>query len=107
MTTFIIILLILSIPFVWLFGTMFAGCMEKGWKRNITFILTGLIAGFLVTGCFWLRAKHDVNVWNNGACECGGIWELKTVTRYKNYNTCYYWECPECQCLIETFSNMR
>ena len=83
--------------------------MKDGWKRNVVTIIIALAIGFGIGGLLTLEEQANVKTWNNGHCEeCGGEWHLAGVTKSRNNSsTRYYWECEECNNLIDTTRNFR
>lgn len=105
MNTFIIYLIVLT-PTVGLFIATIITISLKGWKRFIITIILAVIIGTIFSGGFALEATYNFDIWNDGYCTCGGIWEFKNASRYRNKTT-YYWECDTCKTIIETDYNFR
>jgi hypothetical protein len=83
--------------------------MRDGWKKNLVTIILALAIGFGISGLLCLEEQANAKVWNNGHCEeCGGEWHLAGTTKSRNNgSTRYYWECEECNNLIDTTRNFR
>lgn len=88
---------------------MLTSGMRDGWKRNVATIIVALVIGFGISGLLCLEEQANVKAWNNGHCEeCGGEWHLAGTTKSRNNgSTRYYWECEECNNLIDTTRNFR
>ena len=63
-------------------------------------IFAGMIA--LALGICTLEAKMDASVWNDGICQCGGEFEFSNATHRKNGGNFYYYNCNDCDKVIET-----
>lgn len=83
--------------------------MREGWLRKVITVILALAIGFGISGLLCLEEQANVKAWNNGHCEeCGGEWHLAGTTKSRNNgSTRYYWECEECNNLIDTTRNFR
>ena len=67
------------------------------WKTKILGTLVCMLISFAITGCACLNAYQKAQEWNGGFCECGGVWELRGVTKsHANSSVTRYYVCPEC-----------
>ena len=83
--------------------------MREGWLRKLVTVILALAIGFGISGLLCLEEQANVKAWNNGHCEeCGGELHLAGTTKSRNNgSTRYYWECEECNNLIDTTRNFR
>lgn len=72
--------------------------------RKIVFGIIALVLGFALLFTF---ATLNVNKYNDGCCECGGHWELIDIERRSNDMPLYFYECNECDDLIQTYAKMN
>ena len=71
--------------------------------------IKGKIKGAIICLVFWVlvstviygQSVSNAKKWNNGFCECGTHWELKSVTKIKNGSETKYYSCPKCYEEIE------
>lgn len=65
----------------------------------------GVLFASIVFVCLVCVAKKDKDTWNNGVCPtCGQAWEFKFATQGSgNYHT-YYYECENCDSVIEQYT---
>lgn len=106
MKEFILIAIILSVSFGAYFGMILTVDM-KGVKRVIASILIAVLIGLFFSGAFTLEAKQDEEAWSNGYCSCGGAWSLVSIVRVRGGTEKYYWQCSNCNTVIETMSLMN
>lgn len=67
----------------------------KGFLKATLFVL--LFAGALALGIYCENSIDDSR-WNNGCCDCGGVWEFKSAETYKTSK--YWYQCEDCKNLM-------
>jgi hypothetical protein len=99
--------LITFIAFLALFGLFCVplGICREDEGKGIFGFLKGLAVALafslLASGLLSAQIKVNKDNWNNGVCPtCEEKWEFNGASQYRNSKT-YYYECPECEKIIE------
>lgn len=74
------------------------------WIREFLVVLAISAA---IGGLMCLDAKMNEEIWNDGICDCGGQYELVSVTKSRMGSKTFYYLCDDCQTCIETSANMN
>lgn len=70
-------------------------------KDIIVGSLVCVILWVFISGIMSSPTPVNVDVWNNGFCECGTHWELVGVSHSRTNGTVKYYSCSECYNEIE------
>ena len=72
-------------------------------------LLICLIILAITNGVIYILTKYehekDINVYNNGICECGGNYEFINKTRGSIHMEEYVFQCDSCNKIIEFMTN--
>lgn len=94
-------------------GTVLAlsitGLLDIDGKKGIVFtVILAFAIGFSLIGLIYFQKTVDDENWNNGNClQCGGQYELQSVTHTNTSGNQYYYVCKNCGYTIrlETLKN--
>lgn len=64
-------------------------------KKKVIACLCVLIVTFGFTVLKYMNNESIYNRWNNGVCNCGGVYELSAVSQFKCSKSFYY-TCDSC-----------
>lgn len=99
--------LMVFIPFSIITGLVFipvAICREDEGKGLVGFfkgLACTLAFSLMFSGGLYFQTKGNENKWNEGFCpSCSVEWEFGGASQYRNSKT-YYYNCPECENVIE------
>lgn len=74
---------------------MFAVFYPQTIKKKIIACLCALVVACGFTILIYKNNECAIKRWNNGVCECGGTYNLTTVSQYK-FSKSFYYVCSEC-----------
>lgn len=78
-----------------LFPLMIAIFAPETTKWKIIACLWVLVVSYGVTALIYKDAENANDRWNNGVCECGGIYEFSAASKYRTSESFYY-TCDKC-----------
>ena len=76
-------------------------------KAFCALVGTFAIVTMIVVGMSKREAHEDATTFNNGYCECGGVYVFNNTTTHKTagtHDTMYYYVCDTCGRVISTHS---
>lgn len=89
-------------------GAMCSVKCRHWYTRVLATLCIACVIGAVFGGMTALDEQTDQDLWNDGYCECGGEYQLVSVTQTKTANNkTFYWACNECGCTIQTTRRMK
>ena len=109
MKTFIISALVIGFLFGLVFDLIVGITLKDiSFKLKIAiFVIAPIVFGVVGGGLYSFSFNHDIQEWNNGYCECGGEFKLKDIESYNKNRIVYFYECEDCENVIQVNNNMK